>query len=92
MRKIEIDVLSEAANCPVVQMPGRRFPGVVLQGDSLRILLDSADEVQQLCSSIRNVDLTAAVALLRQKLAGYVASYEATMTEAGRDLPYPKRT
>jgi type VI protein secretion system component VasF len=92
MKKIQIDVLSETLNCPVVQMPGRRFPGVVLQGDSLKILLDSAEEVQRLCSSLRNPDLSAAVASLRQKLAGYVASYEEAMTEAGRDLPYPKRT
>lgn len=92
MKQIQIDVLSETVNCPVVQMPGRKFPGVVLQGDSLRILLDSAEEVQQLCSSGSNADLSLAVASLREKLAGYVASYEKAMTEAGRNLPYPKRT
>ena len=92
MKQIQIDVLSEAVNCPIVQMPGRKFPGIVLQGDSLRILLDSAEEVQQLCSSVRSADLSAAVASLREKLAGYVASYEEAMLEAGRDLPYQKRT
>jgi len=92
MKQIQIDVLSEGVNCPVVQMPGRKFAGVVLQGDSLRILLDSAEEVQQLCGSLGNADLSAAVASLREKLAGYVVSYEQAVTEAGRDLPYPRGT
>ena len=91
MKQIKIDVLSETVNCPVVQMPGRKFPGVVLQGDSLRILLGSAEVVQQLCSSVSNPDLSEAAASLREKLAGYVAGYEKAMMEAGRNLPYPKR-
>ena len=90
MKQIQIDLLSETINCPVVQMPGRRYPGVILQGDSLRILLDSADEVQRLCDSVPDPDLSAAVASLREKLAGYVASYERAMKEAGRELPYSK--
>jgi hypothetical protein len=92
MKQIQIDVLSETVNCPVVQMPGRRFPGVVLQGDSLRSVLDSVEEVRQLCSSVRNAELSAAVDLLQEKVATYVAIYEQTMADAGRDLPYPKRT
>lgn len=92
MKTIQIDIVSETVNCPVVQMPGRKYPGVVLQGDSLKILLDSTEEIQQLCRSARNADLSAAVASLREKLAGYVASYEEAMKEAGRELPYPKRT
>jgi hypothetical protein len=31
-----IRVLSSASNYAVVQMPGRRFPGMVVQGDRLR--------------------------------------------------------
>lgn len=92
MKRIQIEIVSEAVNCPVVQMPGRKYPGVVLQGDSLKILLDSAEEVQQLSGSVRNTDLSAAVASLREKLVGYIASYEEAMKEAGRELPYPKRT
>jgi type VI protein secretion system component VasF len=90
MKQIQIDLLSETINCPVVQMPGRKYPGVILQGDSLRILLDSADEVQHLCNSVPNPDLSAAIASLREKLADYVAGYEHAMEEAGRELPYSK--
>jgi hypothetical protein len=91
MKQIQIEVLSETLNCPIVQMPGRKYPGVVLQGDSLRILLDSAEEIRQLCNSAQNSELAIAVNSIREKLAGYVACYEQVMNEAGRDLPYPKR-
>jgi len=72
-------------------MPGRKFPGVVLQGDSLRILLDSAEEIHQLSSAVENSELSAVTALLKEKLAGYVAAYEQAMKAAGHELPYPKR-
>ncbi|MBI3870720.1 MAG: hypothetical protein HY299_19495 [Verrucomicrobia bacterium] len=92
MEKVQIDVLSETVNCPVVQMPGRKYPGIILQGDSLRILLDSTEEICDLCVSAQNSELSSAAASLKQKLAGYFASYEQAMKEAGRDLPYPKRS
>lgn len=31
-------ILANICNCPVVQIPGRSFPGVVIQGDSLKNL------------------------------------------------------
>lgn len=92
MKKIQIDMLSETVNCPLVQMPGRKYPGIILQGDSLRILLDSTEEICDLCTSAQNPELSSAASLLKEKLAGYVAIYEQAMKEAGRDLPYPKRS
>lgn len=37
MEDDRVKVLSRQSNAAVVRMPGRSFPGVVLQGDSLRI-------------------------------------------------------
>jgi hypothetical protein len=36
-RAQEPEVLSDVSNNAVVRMPGRRFPGLVIQGDSLSI-------------------------------------------------------
>lgn len=47
MPKIELEVYSDASNSAVIQTPGRRFPGSVIQGDSLAIL----------CEDLRNVAL-----------------------------------
>jgi hypothetical protein len=38
-------LLTEATNYAVVQLPGRRFPGVVFQGDSLDGLIGDLEEV-----------------------------------------------
>ena len=92
MKKIPIDVLSETVNCVVVQMPERKYPGLVLQGDSLRILLDSAEEICGLCASAGSSELSEAASSLKEKLAGYVSAYEQAMKEAGRELPYPKQS
>jgi len=92
MKTIQIDVLSETVNCPVVQMPGRKYPGLVLQGDSLRNLLDSTEEICELCASAGGAELSEAASSLREKLAGFVAAYEQAMKDAGRELPYPKRS
>ncbi len=86
--KTQVDVISEQVNCPVVQMPGRRFPGVVLQGDSLRILLDQAREIRDLLRGGKSRELEAAISELEDKLAGYVACYEQAMSDIGRELPY----
>lgn len=83
-------MLSETINCPVVSVPGRRFPGVVIQGDSLKILLDQAQEIEELAIQGQNEELNAAVAHLKLILSGYVEEYETTMKANGRDLPYPK--
>jgi hypothetical protein len=90
MRKLTIDVISEGSNCVVVQMPGRRYPGLVLQGDSLRILLDSAEELCELCASA-GPDASEAAAMLKEKLAGYLSAYEKAMEAEELELPYPKR-
>jgi hypothetical protein len=41
----EIEVFSEMSNYAIVRMPGRHFPGCVIQGDSLSVLLNNAEEV-----------------------------------------------
>ena len=48
------ELLTPARNYAVVQLPGRNFPGVVFQGDSLKILLGELREVQE---SARKGDL-----------------------------------
>ena len=40
-------LLTPAWNHAVVQLPGRRFPGVVFQGDSLFLLLEQVREVRE---------------------------------------------
>jgi hypothetical protein len=87
MKKIEI--LSNETNCPVVQMPGRRFPGVVIQGDSLKILLGLSEDIVSFTKDSASEELQGTVAQMNGILSEYVKNYEATMRNCGRTLPYP---
>ena len=35
MERVEVELFSDGSNDAVVRMPGRQFPGMVVQGDSL---------------------------------------------------------
>ena len=89
MKSMQLDVLSETINCAVVHMPGRKYPGLVLQGDSLRNLLANVEEISDLSATAGNPDLSDAIKLIKEILMGYVSAYERAMKEAGLALPYP---
>ena len=91
MKRVEMDVLSETINCPVIHFAGRQFPGVLIQGDSLLILLGLAKEREEMTIEIDNEELEATIQTLKEKLSGYVGEYEAAMKVRGRELPYPSK-
>lgn len=43
MREEAVEILSDQANAAVIRHPGRRFPGVLVQGDTLYRLCQTAD-------------------------------------------------
>jgi len=90
MKQIEIEILSDTINCPVVSVPGRKYPGVVIQGDSLAILYGLAVEIEMQTASIHDEEIAATIDHLKRKLSAYVEEYETTMKAHGRDLPYSK--
>jgi len=88
MQKLELEVYSPATNSAVVRMTGRRFPGVLLQGDSLSILLSGL--MTALEGAEGKVDEETFLTLLEQAqtLEEHLLHYEATLQEHGIDLPY----
>lgn len=81
----EAKLLTAPTNYAVVQLPGRNFPGVVIQGDSLNNLV-------QLLSDTQNADepeeRTGCIAEAREILAGALKGYENVLTELNLALPY----
>lgn len=78
-----VKLLTEATNYAVVQLPERKFPGVVVQGDSLNNLISLleaalADESERLDLIEETLDI----------LMGARSRYEATCSAAGIALPY----
>jgi hypothetical protein len=70
----------------VLRMPGRRFPGVVMQGDTLSTLVSDAKEI---VAELRvgNVPLDNAQYLADQ-LTAVLDHYARTLASAGIELPY----
>ena len=90
MKTLSVEVLGEDSNAAVLRHPGREFPGVLIQGDSLHVLfsaarsaLDAAErnDLQAVCEQLNE---------LSEKLGAYQRAYESALDSAGVPLPYSK--
>jgi hypothetical protein len=74
----------------IAKLPWRQFPGVLVQGDSLKIL--HAD-VREAATALREHDIVSAAEVLDDidaRLGDLVSRYEAALNAAGIELPYSK--
>lgn len=83
-----LKVLAKHTNNWVVQLPGRKHPAIVLQGDSLKILYDLADEMCQLSAGKGEVHDVAEE--LRDNLRGSLQLYEQVLRDHELGLPYSR--
>jgi hypothetical protein len=77
-------------NYAVLRLPGRRFPGVLVQGDALSVI---NGEVQRALALLRGGDTAAAeeeLALVANHLAGLVDGYVRVLDAAGMPLPFQR--
>lgn len=86
--KIEVDSLSAEPNSAVIRLPGRKFPGIVIQGDSLKVLVGHVEDLYLLAEPLRNPELIESVEELRTLLESYLRAYEDALRANGLPLPY----
>jgi len=70
-------------------MPGRRFPGVVIQGDSLFSIYGSMRGLLKHFRRIRDEEHFYEALEVAEVIQAQLRHYEDALTSAGRDLPYP---
>ncbi|MET9881473.1 hypothetical protein ABZZ36_43960 [Actinacidiphila glaucinigra] len=51
MERVEAELFTEGGNDAVVRLPGRNFPGVLIQGDTLSSLQADVAELVELCAA-----------------------------------------
>jgi hypothetical protein len=97
MQRIEVEALSTTPNAAVLKIPGRAFPGILIQGDSLHILQGLIHRVHAhlVSHDTTNTDLNEDTPLeiveeIKDLLDGYVTAYETTMGDCNYVLPYHK--
>lgn len=78
-------LLSPATNFSVVQLPGRKFPGVVVQGDTLNSLVSSIQRIEQSCADACAKD---ELGLILEQLTEAKEFYELVCKNRGIPLPY----
>ncbi|KDN78655.1 hypothetical protein DF19_36780 [Streptomyces olindensis] len=88
MERIEAELFTEGGNDAVVRLPGRRFPGVLVQGDSLHILRSDVDEVVQACERGDLAEARDSAAFLLTDLDALLARYEVALSEHEIPRPY----
>lgn len=78
-------LLSEPTNYAVVQLPGRAFPGVVFQGDSLHSLIV---ELREVAAETDAEERGFAICDIIERLSGVQNNYERVLSRKGIPLPY----
>lgn len=76
--------LSATPNAPVVQLPERKHPGVVIQGDSLKNLCKLCEEADEQFKSGNIQEGLEIVQELHEILRGYQTSYNDAVSPAKR--------
>jgi hypothetical protein len=86
MRSQSVEVFSDQPNAAVMRHPGRRFPGILFQGDSLHTLCNIADDA---CNQVgRGSPGYDEVNELRNLLWSSLTHYKTVLMENGIPLPF----
>lgn len=89
MRIEEVEIYSDATNAAVLRHPGRHYPGLLVQGDTLYTLCFSADEA---CREIgRGGAGYEEINALRGILQSYLAHYKAVLADHDIGLPFSEQ-
>ena len=90
MTKPVVTLLTGPENFAVIHLRERRFPGVVVQGDSLNILVTRALHVARRARTTRDADLVDEADRLARSLVEIRRRYEGVMKRNKLELPYSK--
>jgi hypothetical protein len=84
-----IEVYASDSNFTVLRPPGRRYPGCVIQGDSLAILWSTAKWIAEATRERRTetVEFRAEVECLTNSLIGRILHYQSVLDTHGIELP-----
>ncbi len=87
MRVEQVEIYSDTINAAVLRHPGRRFPGVLVQGDTLWTLCQRADAACMAGQGRLTAESYAELNGLRNALQGLLTRYKVTLAE--HDIPLP---
>jgi hypothetical protein len=88
MEQEQVELLSRQVNAAVLRIPGRRFPGVLVQGDTLSSLFAGALDTAEALAVDNRSDAFYAALDLAERLEALLLSYEEALRLHQIALPY----
>ena len=85
-----VDILSDASNAVVAKHSGRNFPGLLIQGDTLRTILDDVEEIHEGAVEGDMKTVAEIAETLAERLVSFLSHYEQVLEEGGIEIPYSK--
>jgi hypothetical protein len=86
-----VEIYSNASNSVVMRHPGRRFPGVLIQGDTLSVLCSKADVICASGQQQLDADTYLELNDLRNYLWSVLLHYKTVLGEHDIPLPFSDR-
>lgn len=84
----EFELFSSATNAVIARHLGRNFPGVLIQGDTLRGILSDIEELREELES-RDLEAVEGIAeALQERFIGFLRHYEEVLEKHNIELPY----
>jgi uncharacterized protein DUF6959 len=83
-----VEILSDMVNMPVLRMPGRKFPGIVIQGDTLSSLFALSNMIRSRAEQGDDAEMIDLAEELKNELAHFLQQYEQVMKSHNMVLPY----
>jgi len=83
-----IKLYDHISNSGIVHLPGRRFPAVAIQGDTLSSMLSSALELMESANKNKDEDMYYEAQELAKRLYQHLKQYESVLESEGFEKPY----
>ena len=88
MRSDPVEIYSDSSNAAVMRHPGRQFPGVLVQGDTLYLLCRRLDVVCDEARGVLSEDGYAELNETRNHLWRLLLHYKGVLAEHHLPLPF----
>jgi len=84
----QVEIYSDQTNRAVLRHPGRHFPGILIQGDTLYSLCHRADLICLETKGAVSDETYQDIDGLRNALRSYLAHYKTVLSEHGISMPF----
>jgi hypothetical protein len=88
MASLSAPILAEVPNSGIVQLPGRQFPGIVVQGDSLSSMFDVLASALRSAKAQRDEEAFYSIYEVASRFQELLGAYELALKASGSRLPY----